>query len=217
MGSDLRNDESARITLARGTVIPADAVHVAIDMQRLFAEPTPWRVPSFGAVLPNVLRLAAHAPARTILTRFITPRSPAAAPGAWRGYYRRWRAVTLERMPRAMLDVVPALAALAPPAVTVDKRAYSAFGARAFLAALRRLDADTLILSGVETDVCVLATVYGAVDRGLRVIVATDAVTAFSRPSHRAMLGHVYARIPDQVALLTTDAILAAWRPRGGR
>ncbi|MGH6720035.1 MAG: cysteine hydrolase family protein [Alphaproteobacteria bacterium] len=198
--------------------IPAAAVHVAIDMQRVFAEPSPWRVPSFGAALPNVLRLAAHAPARTILTRFVTPRAPAAARGAWRGYYERWRDVTLERMPRAMLDIVPPLAALSPPATTIDKRTYSAFAARPFLAALRRLGGDTLILSGVETDVCVLATVYDAVDRGLNVIVATDAIAAFSRPSHRAMLGHVYARIPDQVALLTTGAILAAWRrPMGAR
>jgi nicotinamidase-related amidase len=194
--------------------IPGDAVHVAVDMQRVFAEATPWHVGSFDDVLPNVLRLARRAPARTILTRFVTPRGPAAARGSWRGYYRRWPEVTLERMPRAMLDVVAPLAALAPPAAIVDKKVYSAFGARPFVRALCALGGDTLILSGVETDVCVLATAYGAVDRGLRVIVATDACTGYSLDSHRAMIDHVYPRIPDQVSLMTTDAILAAWRPR---
>lgn len=191
--------------------IPANAVHVAVDMQRVFAEATPWRVPSFGAVLPNVTRLARHAPERTILTRFMTPRSAAAARGAWRGYYERWGDVTLEAMPRAMLDVVAPLAALSPPAAIIDKRVYSAFASRSFLAALRRLDADGLILSGVETDVCVLATAYDAVDRGLPVIIATDAVTSFSLDAHGAMMKHVYARIPEQVRLMKTDAIVGAW------
>jgi len=194
--------------------IPTDAVHVAVDMQRVFAEATPWRVASFDAVLPNVLRLARHAPARTILTRFVTPRGAEAARGAWRGYYRRWPDVTLRRMPRAMLEVVAPLAKLSPPALTVDKKVYSAFAARSFTRAMAALDAEAVILSGVETDVCVLATAYDAVDRGLPVIVATDACTGYSLASLRAMIEHVYPRIPDQVALMTTAEILAAWRPR---
>ena len=187
------------------------AVHVAVDMQRVFAEATPWRVAGFDAVLPNVLRLARHAPEHTILTRFITPRSTAAARGAWRGYYERWGEMTLDKMPRAMLDAVAPLAALSPPAMTIDKRTYSAFASRPFLAALRRLGADTLILSGVETDVCVLATAYDAVDRGLRVAIATDAVTSFSLDAHRAMLDRVYPRIPEQVNLMTTKTIIDSW------
>lgn len=194
--------------------IPADAVHVAVDMQRVFAEPGPWQVDTFDAVLPNVLKLTRHAPARAILTRFMTPRSPAAARGSWRGYYDRWTDVTLEHMSHAMLDVVAPLAALSPPAATIDKRVYSAFAARPFLLALARLGGDTLILSGVETDVCVLATVYDAVDRGLHVIVATDACSSASPKGHRAMVEHIYPHISDQVRLMTTRAILRAWRPR---
>ncbi len=194
------------------SAIPPDAVHVVVDVQRVFAEATPWRVPSFDAVLPNVLRLARHRPERTVMTRFVTPRNAAAARGSWRGYYERWPEVTLERMPRAMLDVVAPLAELAPPALVVAKRTYSSFESAAFRRALRTLGGDTLILSGVETDVCVLATAFGAVDRGLHVVIATDAVTGFSLDSHQAMVAHVYPRIPEQVALMSTDAILAAWR-----
>jgi nicotinamidase-related amidase len=192
--------------------IPSDAIHVAIDMQRLFAETSPWRVPSFEAALPNVLRLARHRPERTVMTRFTTPRSADRAPGSWRGYYERWPDVTLDRMPRAMLDVVPPLAALAPPALIVDKKTYSSFESVAFRRALRALGGATLILSGVETDVCVLATAFGAVDRGRPVVIATDAVTGFSLPSHQSMVEHVYPRIPDQVALMTTEDILVSWR-----
>ena len=36
--------------------IGADAVHVVVDMQRLFAEDTGWRVPTIEAILPNIYR-----------------------------------------------------------------------------------------------------------------------------------------------------------------
>jgi len=43
-------------------------------------------------------------------------------------------------------------------------------------------------VTGSETDVCVLATVLGAVDHGYRVIVVTDAVCSSSDEGHDAML-----------------------------
>ena len=46
------------------------------------------------------------------------------------------------------------------------------------VAHLREREADALIVSGSETDVCVLATVLDAVDMGYRVIVVRDAYAA---------------------------------------
>jgi nicotinamidase-related amidase len=193
-------------------VIPADALVVVVDMQRLFAEATPWRVPEFESILPNIQRLVRRRPERTIFTRFLVPESPEAAFGSWRGYYRRWTAVTLRELDPAMQDLVPALRTFAPPGTVADKTTYSAFASGDFIKALARLGGDHLVLSGVETDVCVLATALAAVDRGLAVTLATDAVASGSRPSHEAMLARVYPRLPDQIAPMTTDAILAAWR-----
>src|SRR5580704_8356992 len=48
----------------------------------------------------------------------------------------------------------------------------------AALAHLREREADALIISGSEADVCVLATVLSAVDLGYRVIVVRDACAA---------------------------------------
>lgn len=188
-----------------------NAVHVVVDMQRLFAEKTVWHVPDLLTILPNVLSLARHRPERTLLTRFVTPRSPAEARGAWRAFYRHWRSVTLERMPAAMLDLVDPLDELVPPARVYDKTAHSAFESDDFNGALARLAADTLILSGVETDVCVLGTALAAVDRGYRVIIAEDAVVSSSAAGHRAALERIYTRLDQQVALVTTEALLAAW------
>jgi nicotinamidase-related amidase len=56
-------------------------------------------------------------------------------------------------------------ATLCPPAIIIDKTRYSAFTEPTLLAShLREREADALIVSGSETDVCVLATVLDAVD-----------------------------------------------------
>jgi hypothetical protein len=51
----------------------------------------------------------------------------------------------------------------------IDKTRYSAFSGSALRRHLQDRDADGLIITGSETDVCVLATVLSAVDLGYRV------------------------------------------------
>ncbi len=64
-------------------VLGPSAVHLCIDMQRLFAEGGPWPTPWMKRVLPNVVRLVEHEPARTLFTRFVPPRSPDEPAGMW--------------------------------------------------------------------------------------------------------------------------------------
>ena len=54
-----------------GFPLDRSALHIAIDMQRLFAEPTEWFMPWLDRVLPDVVAIASHAPERTLCTRFI--------------------------------------------------------------------------------------------------------------------------------------------------
>ena len=180
-------------------------------MQRLFAEPGAWYTPGLARILPAVLRLAAHDPARTLLTRFVTPWEATQANGRWVQYYRRWPTVLLGETPPAMLDVVEPLAALAPPAAIADKTTYSVFNDGPAAVHLARATADTLVFSGVETDVCVLASVIDAVDRGYRVVVAGDAVASASEDGHEAVMRHVYGRLDAQVEIATVADIIAAW------
>ncbi len=192
--------------------IGPQAVHVVVDMQRLFAEDTGWLVPTIDAILPNVCRLVDHRPDRALYPRFVTPKNPEAAPGNWQAFYRRWPQVTQERMSPALFDLVAPLAMRAPAEAQIDKPAYSAFSAPAFARALARLQAGALVLSGVETDACVLATAMDAVDLGHRVIVASDAVTSTSLEAHRATLEHLYPRLAPLLDLATTSDIITAWK-----
>lgn len=106
--------------LCYGT-LGARPVHLRIDMQDLFAEPTEWQVPWMPRVLPAVARMARSHPCNAIFTRFIPPPTPEDAPGAWRRYFRRWRQMTHERIGPKLFELVPPLAALVPPAQVVDK------------------------------------------------------------------------------------------------
>ena len=66
------------------------------------------------------------------------------------------------------------MARFAPPATVVDKPAYSAFAESSLANFLSNGGVDTLIVTGAETDVCVLSSVLDAVDIGFRVIVVED-------------------------------------------
>ncbi|MEX0810071.1 MAG: cysteine hydrolase [Dongiaceae bacterium] len=194
-----------------------DTVHVCVDMQRLFGEETQWHTRDLAAILKNTARIVAHAPASTILTRFRTPNTADEAPGQWRNYYQRWDRVLASQLPEEMFGVMPDLAGFAPPAVEIDKTTYNAFESPTFQQAIDRLKPGALIFSGVETDVCVLATLLAAVDRGYRSIVARDAVASGNAIGHRAALEMVIVRYEMQIEIADTDDILAQWQPAAKR
>ena len=112
-------------------MIPVDnAVHLCVDMQRVFARGGLWEMPWMERVLPTIIDLVARHPERTVFSRFITPLSPEEAPGQWRSYFHRWKAATRQAMDVSQLQLVTDLARFAPPAAVIGKPAYSAFSAR---------------------------------------------------------------------------------------
>ena len=70
---------------------------------------------------------------------------------------------------------------------------------------------NTLVVTGSETDVCVLATVIGAVDHSYRVIVVTDAVCSSSDEGHDAMLKLYRERYSLQIEAVGSEVTLSAW------
>jgi nicotinamidase-related amidase len=186
-------------------------VHLCVDMQRIFSADGPWPAPWMERVLPVVAALAARHPGRTVFTRFIPPERPEQMPGAWQGYYTRWRTATREYLDPRLLELMPPLAALCPPATVINKTRYSAFAESGLLAHLRERQADALIISGSETDVCVLATVLAAVDLGCRVIVARDAVCSSSDKGHDMLMRLYHTRFTEQIETADAEVILARW------
>jgi len=80
---------------------------------------------------------------------------------------------------------------------------------------LHNLGIESLVVTGLTTDVCVTQTARESADRGFRVVVAEDACTTFSEEMHHAALKCfeiAFGRVKktDQVLELLTSAAVAA-------
>ena len=190
-----------------------DAVHLCIDMQRIFSKGGVWETPWMERVLPVVVEIAARYSKRTIFTRFITPQTPDQRPGQWRQYYRRWEAATREHLQSGQLDLVPALARFVPPAHIIDKPAYSAFYLSELDGFLQQKGVRSLVVTGAETDVCVLSTVLAALDRGFRVVIVEDALCSSSDAGHEALMTIYRTRMQEQIDLVSSNELSEAWTP----
>ena len=67
------------------------------------------------------------------------------------------------------------------------------------------------MISGAETDVCVLGAVLGAVDYGYRVVLPIDALCSSSDRTHDALLTLYRERYSQQIETATAGAILSKW------
>jgi nicotinamidase-related amidase len=92
------------------------------------------------------------------------------------------------------------ISSLAPATgeLVIDKNTSSAFNSTGIEWLLRNLEVETLVLTGVATDMCVETTARDAADRGFNVIVVEDATATFFEHHHRAALSG-FARVFGQV------------------
>lgn len=196
---------------------PGDSsVHLCVDMQRMFAEDTEWKMPWLERVLPNIVSITALHPNRTIFSRFIPAQHSGQGVGMWRHYYERWASMTVDKLGADMIDVVPELArfALQPATSTsmcipLARAAWSSsdLHQQQWSAGIR-----TIIITGGETDVCVLATMMGAIDWGFRAILVVDALCSSADETHDAMMNIYTNRFGQQVECVTTNMVLETWR-----
>jgi len=184
---------------------------ICIDIQRLFLEPGDWYCPEGLSILPNCVSLAKASTDRCLFTRFITPHAPADAKGQWRDYYHHWQSVTQSVAGKEMMELHAQIQPLADPSQTFDKPTYDVFKNLSFVNTVQSSTARNLIIFGIETDVCVMASVLSAVDLGFCVVVVTDATASSDMRSHQVCLDLVYPRFDQQIILATTAEILDAW------
>lgn len=193
-----------------GPISPS-AVHLCVDMQRMFSDGSPWATPWMPRVLPVVVRVCEHRPERVCFTRFIPPRCVPEATGNWKRYWAHWPEMTLEALHPDLMKLVSPLESFIPPGKVLDKTTYSPWFGTGLAQALVAGEVETVIVTGAETDMCVLATVLGAVDLGLRVIVVSDAVCSSSDASHDALIGLYHQRFSQQIETASCDEVLEAW------
>ena len=155
---------------------------VVIDAQAIFASPqaSPWGSPMWAEVGPRVAALvAAHDPARVVLTRFVADPSLG---GSWGPYYEDW--------PFALVPDDDALYAVVPELAAYDRHVVTAPTFGKWNGDLRATVGDQphLTLAGVATDCCVIATALPAADAGASITVVADACAGSTPENHRQAL-----------------------------
>lgn len=189
----------------------ATALHLCIDMQRLFGEETPWHTPWMERITGTVARIAKRHAAQTIFTRFIPPVRASDMPGRWQAYYGHWQEMTRERLNPELLKLIAPLAACVPPARIWDKPVYSPFATPHLHNLLQAEQVNTLVVTGGETDVCVLATVLDAIDYGYRVILPSDALCSSSDATHDALMRLYRERFTHHIEVCASEELLDHW------
>jgi nicotinamidase-related amidase len=193
----------------------SELAHICVDMQNLFAADTPWHVPWMHRILPAIEEVAARFATTTIFTRFIPPRTISSAAGHWKDYYTLWPDMVGERLAPGLLDLVPSLGRLVPPAQILDKPVYSPWWSGDLHRTLQGRGISSVIVTGGETDVCVLATVLGAIDLGYHVYLPLDALFGSADPTHDAMLDIYRCRFQVQLTVTSVGELIDLCREMG--
>jgi len=189
---------------------PGRTALVVVDMQRGFLDPgeamevPPAReiVPVIHALLdlfrakdlPVVVSEFVYSESAPVLIGTLHLEHQPAPPGAPRGFGHPSSAC-LEGT--ASADTVSDLAPR-PDELVVRKRGYDAFAGTPLDGALRARNVTSLVVTGTMTDICVLATVIGALHREYRVTVVEDGVATLWPEIQRATLdiiGRAYGRV----------------------
>jgi len=117
-------------------------------------------------------------------------------------------AVFLRQYPKGLGDIVPEIRDAAGPYTPFDKLAYSAMKDEAIAAEFTRLQAQgikTILVTGVESHVCVLQSCIDLVAAGFQPVLVADCVA--SRNAFDKEIGLKRA-VQEQVLLTTAEAVL---------
>jgi len=115
------------------------------------------------------------------------------------------RAVLVEQYPQGLGPTPTVLTERLPP--PMPKRSFSCCGSAGFEQSLGP-DTETVVLAGLETHVCVAQTALDLLARGLRVLVAVDAVASRHPIDHEVALRRLET---SGAELTTTEAVLFEW------
>lgn len=96
--------------------------------------------------------------------------------------------VVTEQYPKGLGKTVPEIQSAAPGYRPIEKVAFNCCGEQAFPAEIKKLNRKKIILTGMETHVCVLQTATGLMQDGFTCHVVQDAVCSRTDENRRAGL-----------------------------
>ena len=186
-------------------------LHLCIDMQLMFALETKWASEAIWRALPGILKVSSRYTSQTVFTRFICPRDLSETKGQWTRFYADAEGMLSNNLHPSMMELLPELLKFIPPARIVDRKVFSALASPDLRELFDQGSIDTLVISGFETDVCVLATVLAAIDLGFRVVLIKDALASSNEAGEKAALHQVFSRFDQQIEVIDTEELFRNW------
>lgn len=186
---------------------PARPALLVVDMQDFFLSPrSPAFLPPARAVAANAARLvrAFREAARPVAFTVHAYEDPEREAGPMA---RRWRRACLASSPEARVSSALAPAADEP---VFRKTRYSAFSNAELEPWLRRAGAESLVVCGVMTHLCVEASARAAFDLGFDVRIPLDATAAVDEEQHVGSLRNAAHGFAD---IHSTEEILQCLEP----
>ena len=88
--------------------------------------------------------------------------------------------ILTEQYPKGLGQAILQVKQLIPNIQPIEKVEFSCFGSQNFKEALTKTQAKTLILTGIETHICVTQTAIDGLENGFRIYVVEDATSSRS-------------------------------------
>ena len=155
---------------------------------------------------PVVFTRFVAGPERTLLWNW----SPVIAPPTcccWPGFRRAYADAEGELDCTAVVDELAPL----PGESQVEKYGYNAFHRTNLVNVLQARGADTVVISGTVTQICVEDTARAAMHEGFQTVVVADAVSSFDPELHRATLRNI--ELKYGVVMMAGDVLAAVAPP----
>ena len=97
--------------------------------------------------------------------------------------------------------------------LVIDKWQADSFSADALRYFVKDAEVDSVVIAGLQSEYCIQATARGAAQRGLDVVVVSDAHSTYDgTESADEIIESVNAQLGSTVRLFTTEEVASAWQ-----
>ena len=194
--TELKSPQRSDWKLLRHPVMNKPAL-IVIDMLNEFLDR--WSAADRQRLIASTLELLGTMRSRKLPVIWVRQEFEANLSDAFLEMRRKGIRSTIQGTPGC--EIVPELKPTANDQVVVKKR-YSAFFRTELDELLSELQADTLILAGVNTHACIRTTAIDAYQRDWPVILAVDCIDSYDKEHHEVSLRYMR----DKIARVMTNA-----------
>ncbi|MEM2431080.1 MAG: hydrolase [Candidatus Bathyarchaeia archaeon] len=113
--------------------------------------------------------------------------------------------ILTEQYPRGLGSTIPEVKELIPEIQPIEKVEFSCFGSEKFKALLRDLNVKALIITGIETHICIAQTSIEGLSNGYKSCVVIDATSSRNPEDKSAALERM---IQSGVIIASTEMII---------